>query len=111
MTLENYAKKHFVSELALAIRWHKAGMVSSAFVSDVRAQTEERIRQNEIDKPGKGKGGADFYRTAMSRLSPTFAKHVILSAKEGTLLYKDAYSLLGYRGDSFDKLAKLILGI
>jgi hypothetical protein len=55
----------------------------------------------------KSKGG-NFYLTQNVRLGKRFARSVMLAAKEGRLLYRDAYSLTGLRGATFDRYAKLI---
>lgn len=62
-------------------------------------QTDERR------KGMKSKGG-NFYLTQNVRLGKRFARSVMLAAKEGRLLYRDAYSLTGLRGATFDRYAK-----
>lgn len=54
----------------------------------------------------KAKGGGDFYNNQNVRLGKRFARAVMLAAKEGRLLYREAYSLTGLQGATFDKYAK-----
>jgi Zn-dependent peptidase ImmA (M78 family) len=57
-------------------------------------------------KGRKKSSGGDFWRTQTFRVGNRFARAVISAAKEGRLLYKEAYSLLGLRGQTFEKYAK-----
>jgi len=71
-----------------------------AFFEFYRAyQTDERRRAS------KAKGG-DFYLNQNVRLGKRFARAVMLAAKEGRLLYREAYNLTGLHGATFDKYAK-----
>ena len=63
-------------------------------------QTDERRTA------AKAKGGGDFYNNQNVRLGKRFARAVMLAAKEGRLLYREAYSLTGLQGATFDKYAK-----
>ncbi len=53
----------------------------------------------------KKASGGDFYATQNSRLGRRFADAVFRAAKEGRLLYREAYALTGLRGSTFDKYA------
>ncbi|WLD13058.1 ImmA/IrrE family metallo-endopeptidase [Planctellipticum variicoloris] len=68
-----------------------------------RDQAEWRRRQ-EQDK-AKGKSGGNFYQTQDSRLGPRFAYAVVRAAREGRLLYRDAYQLTDLKGETFEKYA------
>ncbi len=52
----------------------------------------------------KGDHGGDSYRTAIKRLGYSFLTYVRNAVKSNRLLYSDAYSLTGYRGNTFEKL-------
>ena len=53
----------------------------------------------------KPKGGSgDFYATAKKRLGYAFLVHVRNAINSNQLLYRDAYALTGYSGNSFNKL-------
>lgn len=55
--------------------------------------------------PPKQKGGkGDFYITAKKRLGYAFLVHIRNAINSNQLLYRDAYALTGYRGNSFNKL-------
>lgn len=51
-----------------------------------------------------GKAGGDYWRTQKWRIGPRFAAAVARAAKEGRLLYREAYHLTGLRGDTFEKM-------
>lgn len=73
----------------------------SAFLDFLHAyQADERRKQV------RKKGGGDFYNNQNVRVGKRFARTVMLAAKEGRLLYRDAYSLTGLYGATFDKYAK-----
>lgn len=62
--------------------------------------------QNDERRRAKKSTGGNFYLTQNVRLGKRFARSVMLAAKEGRLLYRDAYSLTGLRGATFDRYAK-----
>ena len=49
--------------------------------------------------------GGDFWNTQRWRIGPRFAAAVVRAAKEGRIAYREAYSLTGLRGETFDNLA------
>ena len=49
-------------------------------------------------------GGGNFWNTQRWRLGPRFAGAVARAAKEGRLLYGEAYSLTGLKGDAFERM-------
>lgn len=88
-----------VSGLAVARRAMTLGLI-----------TEERFFAyhkwlSSLPLPPKHNGGSgDFYATAKKRLGYAFLVHVRNAINSNQLLYRDAYALTGYRGDSFNKL-------
>lgn len=60
---------------------------------------------NEDRRRRGAHGGGDFYVTLDYKLGRPFANAVIGAAREGTLLYRDAYELIGARGETFEKFA------
>jgi len=49
------------------------------------------------------RGGGNFYATAHTRLGEAFSRTVVQAARAGTLAYREAYELLGLRGNTFSK--------
>lgn len=88
-----------VTGLAAARRAMGLGLIS-----------EERFfayynRLISLPLPPKQKGGSgDFYATAKKRLGYAFLVHIRNAINSNQLLYRDAYALTGYRGNSFNKL-------
>ena len=48
-------------------------------------------------------GGGNFYATAHTRLGESFSRTVVQAARAGSLAYREAYELLGLRGNTFSK--------
>ncbi len=70
------------------------------FLDFYRAYQEDKRRSAE-DRP---KGG-DFYANQNLRVGQRFASAVIRAAKEGKLLYSEAYHLTGLYGRTFERYA------
>jgi Zn-dependent peptidase ImmA (M78 family) len=51
-------------------------------------------------------GGGDFYNNQNTRVGASFALGVIRAAMEGRLSFRDAYSLTGLHGGTFQKYAR-----
>ena len=96
------AREFKVSPIVAARRALDLGLIDKPrFFKFYRAyQTDERRTA------AKAKGGGDFYNNQNVRLGKRFARAVMLAAKEGRLLYREAYSLTGLQGATFDKYAK-----
>jgi len=63
-------------------------------------------QQRRERKARSRKSGGDFYRNQNSRVGEFFGREVVRAAKEGRLLYRDAYALTGLYGRTFDKYAE-----
>jgi hypothetical protein len=50
--------------------------------------------------------GGDFYLTQNNRIGVHFGLSVIRAAKEGRLLFRDAYQLTSLNPETFDRYAK-----
>ncbi len=61
--------------------------------------------QDERRKATQGKRRADFYATQNMRVSRLFAHTIIRAAREGRVLYSEAYRLTGLYGKTFDGYA------
>lgn len=57
----------------------------------------------------KKAGGGDFYATQNSRLGGRFSEAVVRAAREGRMLYQDAYRLTGLSGTTFQTYADQVL--
>lgn len=60
----------------------------------------------ERKKKDSKKGGGNFILTQHVRVGERFGRAVITAAREGRLLYRDAFQLVGIGGATFDKFAK-----
>jgi Zn-dependent peptidase ImmA (M78 family) len=58
--------------------------------------------KDERRKAAGKKSGGDFYETQNLRIGQRFASAVLQAAKEGKLLYSEAYRLTGLYGSTFD---------
>lgn len=63
---------------------------------------------NEGVHRSTGSSGGDFIINLDYKLGRPFATAVVSAAREGGLLYSEAYELLGARGETFEKLASRI---
>jgi len=104
-----------ISEIcdAIAREFKVSPIVAARRALDLRLIDQPRFfafyrayQNDERRKAAKTKGGGDFYNNQNVRLGKRFARAVMLAAKEGRLLYREAYSLTGLQGMTFDKYAK-----
>ncbi len=95
------ARRFKVSVLVAARRTLDLGLIQrETFLEFYRAyQQEERL--SAASRPE----GGDFYANQNVRLGRRFARAVILAAREGKLLYSEAYRLTGLHGKAFDRYA------
>ena len=70
----------------------------------VIALDTQRIKKPKIKRSSRQQGGA-FWDIQSSRVGKRFGAAVYRAAKEGRLLYREAYSLIDLSGDSFEKFA------
>jgi Zn-dependent peptidase ImmA (M78 family) len=82
-----------VLDLALANR--------DEFFDFFRAYQEDE-RRRQMLKPS----GGNFWATQNVRIGQRFGAAVVKSAREGKLLYREAYSLTGLSGGTFDRFAE-----
>lgn len=98
------AKRFKISPLVAARRALDLGLVSREdYFKFYRAYLQDERRKQDA----KDSGG-DFYKTQNVRVGPRFGRAVIRAAKEGRLLYRDAFQLIGMSGATFDKFAKAL---
>jgi len=98
-----YLARYFkVSPLVAARRALDLGLINkTAFFEFYNAYLVDERR-----KASKTKGGGDFYANVEMRVGRRFAEAVIGAAKEGRLLYRDAFQLTGLKGETFDRYVK-----
>lgn len=65
-----------------------------------------RYMEEEREKSSEQSDGGDFYATQNARVGRRFAEAVIRAAKEGRILYRDAYQLTGLSDKTFHEFAK-----
>jgi len=98
---QTIARKFKVSELVAAYRALNLRLIHyNDFNEFYNAYEKER------HEPLKKTEGGDFYANQNLRIGRRFAIAVISAAREGTLLYRDAYQLTGLYGDTFERYAK-----
>lgn len=94
--------RHFkVSPVVAARRALDLGLVSRPEFFSFHDDYMARERRQTKDR-----AGGDFYRNQNTRVGERFAREVICAAREGRLLFRDAYELTGLYGKTFDKYAK-----
>lgn len=72
------------------------------FYTQYKDEQEERLHSLKQSKKQSG----DFYNTQNVRIGKRFATAVYRAAKEGRVLYRDAFRLTGLYGNTFDKYFK-----
>lgn len=96
------ARRFKVSAVVAARRVMDVGLASrSEFFSFWNAYQEDERRRLKL-RPSRG----NFWATQNVRIGPRFGAAVVKSAREGKLLYRDAYSLTGLSGSTFDRFAQ-----
>lgn len=102
---EQVARHFKVSEIVAARRALDLNLVTKEefflFYEDYMKRLQQQTEQT------KTKGG-NFYATQTMRIGRHFAEAVIRAAKEGTILYREAYQLTGLSGSTFDKFAEYV---
>ncbi len=94
--------RHFkVSPIVVGRRAMDLGLVDRAeFFS-----FHEDYMHTERRKKKASTGGGDFYNNQNARVGRLFASHVIRSAKEGRIGFKEAYDLCSLHGGTFQRYA------
>lgn len=92
------ARKFKVSSLVAARRALDVGLIDKAAFWSFYTAHQARSRPEPA-------GGGDFYATQTYRIGPRFGAAVVQAAREGRLLYSEAYALTGLAGDTFERYA------
>jgi Zn-dependent peptidase ImmA (M78 family) len=102
---DNIARWFKVSPLVAARRALDLRLITkAAFFVFYNQYKEEWQQQKALAKASK-RGGPNFYDVQDVRLGRRFAYAVIRAAREGRLLYRDAYQLTDLNGSTFDRYA------
>lgn len=99
---QQLARRFKVSPIVAARRAWDLSLISRANFFDFYKAYEEddrRVRSRQSD-------GGDFYATQNTRVGRRFARLVARAAKQGKLLYRDAYALTGLSSATFDQYVR-----
>ncbi len=94
-----------VSPLVAARRALDLRLINKAAFFVFYNQYKEEWQQQKARTKASKKGGPNFYDVQDVRLGRRFAYAVIRAAREGRLLYRDAYQLTDLNGNTFDRYA------
>ncbi len=105
---EFLARRFKVSPIVAARRAMDLRLISReaffAFYKDYTAQE----RHLEMRRKEQHKGGGDFYNNQNTRVGERFALEVFRAAKEGRVMYTEAYRLTGLQGAAFRNYAQAL---
>ena len=102
-TITRLARTYKVSTLVVLRRLLDAGRLDHASFTAIWDDEFTRLRQST----GTGRGGGDFYKTTLVRVSHRFAGALVASTLEGQTLYRDAFRMLGIsRVETFNALGR-----
>ena len=109
--IKDIAKTFHVSELVVCIRLKAKKIIGNKMFDEVYANLLTEMRDNLLGKQlQEKKSGGDYYATNGSRLDARFATTVSRKAREGRILYTEAYELIGAKGKTYDNLIKYVEG-
>lgn len=107
--LDTLAQRFSVSTLVVLRRLTDLGHLSRDRYRELYEDEELRVLLLFEEARRSRPSGGSFYPVQARRLSTTFARAVITSAREGGTSYRDAYKLLGTKKHStFEKLAEQV---
>jgi len=103
------ARWHKVSPVVAARRALDLGLIKKSQFLVFYEQDQEDWRRRKAEDKKKRKGGPDFYDVQDVRLGRRFAYAVVRAAREGRLLYRDAYQLTDLQGETFNRYANRLI--
>ena len=95
------ARRFKVSVLVAARRALDLELIQMADFQDFYRAYQGDERRRAV----RGSGGGDFYANQNLRVGRRFASTIVRAAKDGKLLYSEAYRLTGLYGETFDQYA------
>jgi Zn-dependent peptidase ImmA (M78 family) len=102
------AKWFKVSPVVAARRALELRLITQAKFFAFYEQDQAEWQKRKAEEKTRKKGGPNFYDVQDVRLGRRFAYAVVRSAREGRLLYREAYQLTDLKGDTFDRYANLL---
>ena len=100
---------------ALAKRFKVSPLVAARRALDRKLMARDdfyeflgRYAADERRRSAQQSSGGNFYNAQQGRVGRRFGSAVIRAAREGRLLYRDAYRLTGLHGRSFDQFAQTL---
>jgi Zn-dependent peptidase ImmA (M78 family) len=101
--VDTIARRFKVSSLVAARRALDLALIARKAFFDLYRDYLESER-----RAAAGAEGGDFYANQDARVGRVFAQAVVRAAREGRLLYRDAFELTGLYGATFDKYAETL---
>jgi Zn-dependent peptidase ImmA (M78 family) len=98
-----------VSPVVAARRALDLGLINKSQFFVFYEQDQEAWRRTKAENKKKRKGGPSFYDVQDVRLGKRFACAVVRAAREGRLLYRDAYQLTDLQGETFNRYADRLM--
>lgn len=97
---------------AIARRFKVSELVAARRALDLQLITKDEFLRFYQDYQARDRmatagdqGGGDFYASQNLRIGRRFAEAVVRAAREGRLLYREAYQLTGLHGRAFERYA------
>ncbi len=101
---EVMARKFKVSSIVAARRTLDLDLISKDQFFRFYQKYTDKERHTKQDQTG----GGNFWNSQKWRIGPRFGTAVIRAVKEGRLLYREAYSLTGLKGEVFEKMSEKV---
>lgn len=109
--IKNISSQFSISELVACIRLGQNNLISKREFEENYEIFLDEMNKNLLSKEkSKKQSGGDYYNTQKSRLDSKFVNSVNRKAREGKILYTEAYSFLGAKGKTYDNLIKHMEG-
>ena len=98
---QRLARRFKVSEIVVARRALDLNLITKSVFVEFYKNYCASEHQQKLKA-----GGGDYYVNQIQRIGARFGASIISAAREGYLLYSDAYRLTGMYGRTFDKFAE-----
>ena len=96
---QKIALKFKVSAIVAARRLLDLDLIERDTFFDFYEKNKEQGKRRPTTRPS-----GNFWNTQRWRIGPRFASAVVRAAREGRLLYREAYSLTGLKRNTFEKM-------